>query len=167
LRAVIAKKKEEKVPVKKIVPELPSGEEEKVISLEEAKEKPLKRKKAKKKGEKKEATPKSVVRHRKLEVFERADLYEERKGRPKGRKALKKSKGVAKQFKQTEITTPKAIKRRLKVQETVTVAELAKAMGTKAVGVIKKLMNLGVTANINQSVDFETSLVDEFSVVDF
>ncbi|MBW1887538.1 MAG: translation initiation factor IF-2, partial [Deltaproteobacteria bacterium] len=164
LQAVIAKKKEEKVRVEKIVSELPSGEKEKVVSVEEVKEKPLKRKKDKKKGEKKEATPKSVVRHRKLEVFERADLYEERKGRPRGRKALKRSKGVAKQFKQTEITTPKAIKRKLKVQETVTVAELAKAMGIKAVGLIKKLMNLGVTANINQSVDFETASVvaDDF-----
>jgi translation initiation factor IF-2 len=44
------------------------------------------------------------------------------------------------------------------------VAELAKAIGAKAGEVIKKLMALGVAANINQSIDFETASVvaDEF-----
>ena len=164
LQAVIEKKKEEKARVEKSVPETPSKQEESVISGEEVKEKPLKRKKEKKKGEKGESAPKGIIRHRKLEVFERADLYEERQVRPKEKKALKKAKAVSKKFKQTEITTPKAIKRRIKVQETVTVAELAKAMGIKAVELIKKLMVLGVTANINQSIDFETASVvaDDF-----
>ena len=164
LQAVIAKKKQEKVRVEKTVSELPIKEEGKITPIEEVKEQPSKRKKDKKKGEKKEDTPKSAVRHRKLEVFERADLYEERQVRPKEKKALKRAKAVSKKFKQTEITTPKAIKRRIRVQETVTVAELAKAMGTKAVELIKKLMGVGVTANINQSIDFETASVvaDDF-----
>jgi len=164
LQAVIAKEKEGKIRVEKPVPELPSSKEAKVIPIEEIKEKPSKKKKEKKKGEKGESTPKGIIRHRKLEVFERADLYEERQVRPKEKKALKRAKAVSKTFKQTEITTPKAIKRRIRVQETVTVAELAKAMGSKAVELIKKLIGLGVTANINQSIDFETASVvaDDF-----
>jgi len=132
LQAVIAKKKEEKLRVEKIEPESPSEIEEKVVSIEEGKEKPLKRKKDRKKVEKGEATPKGIIRHRKLEVFERADLYEERQARPKEKKALKRAKAVSKKFKQTEITTPKAIKRRIRVQEKVTVAELGRAMGPKS-----------------------------------
>ncbi len=63
-----------------------------------------------------------------------------------------------------EVTTPKIGKRKIKVQEFVTVAELAKAMGVKAAELIKKLMMLGVVANINQSIDFETAtlVADDF-----
>lgn len=131
---------------------------------EEKKERPSKGKKDKKKVEKKEAVPKSLFRHRKVEVFERADLYEGRKVRPKEKKAKTKAKEAAKQLKQTEITVPKAIKRRIKVPESVTVGDLAKAMGTKAVEVIRKLMRLDVSANINQSIDFDTAslVADDF-----
>ncbi len=115
----------------------------------------------KKKGWKKDAgdTPqkKGVAKWRKKEVYERADLYQDRGKKHKGKKGGKKAKEIPRKFKQTEITTPKAIKRRIKVQETVTVTELAKAMGTKATELLKRLMKLGVMANINQSLDFETA----------
>ena len=115
----------------------------------------------KKKGWKKEsadATPsRAVIKRRKKEVYERADLYQDRGKKHKGKKGGKKGKETPRKFKQTEITTPKAIKRRIKVQETVTVTELAKAMGTKATELLKRLMKLGVMANINQSLDFDTA----------
>ena len=118
-----------------------------------------KKKKDKKKGErtKKDVDSDVRIRHRKLEVFERADLYEDRKPRLKDRKSGKKSKDGVKKLKQTEITTPKASKRRLKVPENVTVSDLAKAMGVKGADLIKNLIKMGVMANINMKIDFETA----------
>ena len=132
---------------------------------EEEEEKPFKKKRDKRKAERrKEEESRVRIRHHKLEVFEKADLYEERGPRLKDRKAIKKGKDVVKKMKQTEITVPRAIKRRLKVQGNVTVGELAKAMGVKAAELIKKLLSLGVMATINKIIDFETASVvaDDF-----
>ena len=127
-------------------------------------EAPEKKGKYKKKGEKKVAGERISVRRKKREVYEKADLYTERGIKRKSKRGGRKAKEAVRKGKQTEITVPKAIKRRIKFQESVTVAELAKAMGTKAVELIKRLMNLGVGAGINQSIDFETASVvaDEF-----
>ena len=57
----------------------------------------------------------------------------------------------------TEITTPKAIKRIVRMDVTITVAELAKTMGIKAAEIVKKLMGLGVMAALNQPVDVDTA----------
>ena len=104
------------------------------------------------------ATPKrSVAKRRKKEVYERADLYQDRGKKRKGKKGGKKTRDIPRKLKQTEITTPKAIKMRIKVQDTVTVTDLAKAMGTKATELLKLLMKLGVMANINQLLDFDTA----------
>ena len=72
---------------------------------------------------------------------------------------------VASKLKKTEITVPKASKRRIKVAEVITVGDLAKKMGVKVAEVINKLMGLGIMATINQSVDFDTAtlLAAEFS----
>ena len=119
--------------------------------------KPSKKKKGWQKDQA-EATPKrSVAKRRKKEVYERADLYQDRGKKRKGKKGGKKTRDIPRKLKQTEITTPKAIKRRIKVQETVTVTDLAKAMGTKATELLKLLMKLGVMANINQLLDFDTA----------
>ena len=68
-------------------------------------------------------------------------------------------------MKKTEITVPKAIKRRIRVGESITTGELAKRMGVKAGDVINKLMGMGVMATINQSIDFDivSLLAAEFS----
>ncbi len=50
----------------------------------------------------------------------------------------------------TQLTTPKAIKRIIKIEEAISVGELAHRMGVKAAAVIKKLMGLGMMANISQ-----------------
>lgn len=144
---------------RRVVEELP------VTPEVEKKGKPARKKRDKKRAEKKEVAPKRSVRHRKIEVFERADLYDGRMLGKKERRGAKKPKDAAKKLKQTEITVPKPIKRRIKVPKQVTVAELAKAMGIKGVEVIKILMSLGAPANINQSIDFETASVvaDEFA----
>jgi translation initiation factor IF-2 len=163
LRAVIGKKKAAAARIERRVPEPPPTEQV-PPTPEPEKAKPSGKKRDKKRAEKREFVPKGLVRHRKIEVFERADLYEGRMLVRKERRAAKKSRETAKKLKQTEITVPKPIKRRIKIQETVTVAELAKAMGIKAAELIRKLMSMGAPASINQSIDFETaSLVgDEF-----
>ncbi len=68
-------------------------------------------------------------------------------------------------MRKTEITVPKAIKRRIRVGETITTGELAKRMGVKAGEVINKLMGMGVMATINQSIDFDIAVLvaSEFS----
>jgi len=117
------------------------------------------RRKEKKRGDK-EVTPRGIVRHRKVEVFERADLYEGRLIRRKKKEAA--GKEVHRKFRAAEASAPQAAKRKLRVPETVTLSDLAKAMGVKAAELIKKLMSMGVMANMNQPVDFETaSLVAE------
>ncbi|HET58652.1 MAG TPA: translation initiation factor IF-2, partial [Deltaproteobacteria bacterium] len=59
--------------------------------------------------------------------------------------------------KKTEITTPKAIKRRIKMDEAIRVGDLAKKMGVKTSEVISKLMSLGMMVTINQSIDADVA----------
>jgi len=76
----------------------------------------------------------------------------------KGPRYFKKKK-VQKKGRKTEITTPKAIKRILKIEEMVSVGDLAKKMSVKANELISKLLNLGTMVTINQSVDYDTAAV--------
>lgn len=71
---------------------------------------------------------------------------------------------VTSKMKKTAITTPKAIKRRIRVGEVITVGELAKKIGVKASEVINKLMGLGLMVTINQSIesDAATLIAGEF-----
>ncbi len=55
------------------------------------------------------------------------------------------------------ISETKAIKKRIKVHETITVGDLAHRMGVKASEVIAKLMGLGVMATLNQAMDVDTA----------
>ena len=59
--------------------------------------------------------------------------------------------------KKPEITIPKAIKRVIKIVDTISVGELAKRMGVKVSEVIKRLMSLGLMATINQALDLDTA----------
>jgi translation initiation factor IF-2 len=58
---------------------------------------------------------------------------------------------------QPEITTPKAIKRKIRIAEAILVGELAKRMGVKGTEVIKKLMDLGLMATLNQAIDADAA----------
>ncbi|HYA15777.1 MAG TPA: translation initiation factor IF-2, partial [Syntrophales bacterium] len=73
-------------------------------------------------------------------------------------------KQVTAKMKKTVITVPKAIKRRIKVGEVITVGELAKKMGVKASEVINKLIGLGLMVTINQGIesDAATLIAGEF-----
>jgi translation initiation factor IF-2 len=92
---------------------------------------------------------------KKREVRERADLYSEGEARAPGRrKGLKKA---IKKVSKSELTVPKAIKRRVKVGDSVTVGELAKRMGIKSSEIIKQLLSMGVVANINYPIDYDSA----------
>jgi translation initiation factor IF-2 len=74
-------------------------------------------------------------------------------------------KSAPAKMKKTEITVPKAIKRRIKVGETISVGDLAKRMGVKASEIINKLMSMDVMATINQTIDYDIASIvaGEFS----
>jgi len=72
--------------------------------------------------------------------------------------ATRKRKGVASRAAlKTQITVAAQHKRVVEMKESISVAELAKEMGIKAIALVKKLMSLGVTATMNQSIDFDTA----------
>jgi translation initiation factor IF-2 len=100
---------------------------------------------------------KKKISFRRKEVVEGKDLYSGASKRPrKGKKGarVRLEKGL-----KPQITTPKAIKRRVKIDDTIILAELAKRMGIKANEMIAKLMSLGVMATVNQTIDFDTAVL--------
>jgi len=162
LRPVPEKKREETPRVEERVSFKPPSREPEAVVPEEEKERRGKKKKEKKGIEREEETPRSAIRLRKFEVFERADLYEGRLIKRKKKEVP--GKEIPKRMKQPELVVPKPAKRKIKVPEKVTVADLAKAMSVKAAELIRKLMALGMVANINQAIDYETAslLADDF-----
>ncbi len=87
-------------------------------------------------------------------VVDRKDIHEEERPRK-----WKEEKRAVARMKKTVITTPKAIKRRLKVGQAITVGDLAKKMGVKASDAISKLIALGMMAGINQSIDRDVATI--------
>ena len=59
-------------------------------------------------------------------------------------------------FKKTQITTPKASKRVVKVYGSMTVSDFAAAMGQRVPAVVKKLAMAGTLVKITDSLDFDT-----------
>ena len=96
---------------------------------------------------------------KKREVRERADLYSGAEGEHRGSGRRKGMKKAVKKLTKGELTVPKAIKRRVKVGESITVGELAKRMGIKSGAIIKQLMQMGVIANINYPIDFDSATI--------
>jgi translation initiation factor IF-2 len=129
----------------------------KIVPLETPEEEELRRKKKKeKKGrdvpEERVEEGKVAIRRRK-EVLLREELYDDR---PRGRS---RGKGKKPKLRKTEITTPKAIKRRIKVPEMISVASLAHKMSVKASEVIQHLLTMGSTATANETIDFDTATI--------
>lgn len=146
-----------------VEPEEPAAEPPKpepAAPPQEAKEAAKPARPAKKRGkrrrvaEEEERGEKPRAPSRRKEVFTGDDLYE----RAPARTAVRgRRRPAVKEARKTEITTPRAIKRRLKLDEAVTVANLARRMGVKASEVIKKLMEFGIMAVLNQALDFDTA----------
>jgi translation initiation factor IF-2 len=95
-------------------------------------------------------------KRKKLKVIKKDTLTSERDYRG-GRMPRKKRALPGKEQKKTEITVPKASKRVIRISNMVPVGELAKQMGVKAGEVLKKLMDLGMMATINQQLDLDTA----------
>jgi translation initiation factor IF-2 len=84
----------------------------------------------------------------------------------RARPGRKKKAAPGRKTKQTEITVPKEIKRVIRIEETITLQELAKRMGVKAMEVVAKLMEMGVgSIHINSTLDADTAkiIAEEFS----
>ncbi len=100
---------------------------------------------------------KKKISFRKKEIVEGKDLYS--RGYP-GRRGRKGAKGKMTVHGQKPlITIPKAIKRRIKIDDVIVLSDLAKRMAVKASEIIKKLMSLGVMATVNQAIDFDTAAI--------
>jgi translation initiation factor IF-2 len=121
--------------------------------------------KAKKKDRKRPVKPeedkrffKKKITFRKKEILDKSDLYDEKALRARKGRRYQKGK-VAIKGEKTLITTPKAIKRRVKIDEAIVVSDLAKRMGVKGSEIIKELITLGVMVTLNQAIDFETAAI--------
>jgi translation initiation factor IF-2 len=68
----------------------------------------------------------------------------------------KKKSVVGRDAKKTQLTTPAAHKRVVRVDGTITLQALAAEMGLKAPALLKKLMSDGVQATMNTELDFDT-----------
>lgn len=118
----------------------------------------VKKKKAKGKSQEPsgEETPRRKL-FRRREIIEQTDLYDnDSMGRTRASRYHKAARATKKSQK-TIITIPRAIKRRVKVAEAITVADLARKMGIKAPDVLRKLITMGTMANLNQPIDFDSA----------
>lgn len=128
------------------------------VKPEETSVKDTKKKKWKKKGEEGDHDRKFLkkkISFRKKSVVEGQDLYDSGYRSRKPRKGAKAKVSASAQ--KTQITTAKAIKRRIKIDEAIVLSELAKRMGIKAGEMIRTLMEMGFMATVNQSIDYDTA----------
>jgi translation initiation factor IF-2 len=157
-----------------IIPEEPEPEEEIEIAqlasrLNVKPEETETREAARKKRARPEEAEREAEKKRKgaappqrKEVVERQDLYSKKelaaqadRERFRDRDKRTPSREAAK----PEPAAQKVTKRPIRIDEAITVANLAKQMGVKAGEVIKKLLLLGLAANINQALDLDTASV--------
>jgi translation initiation factor IF-2 len=94
---------------------------------------------------------------KKVEIIEKRERVFEPSFRPGKGKRREKDRGP--DGRKTEITVPKAIKRIIKITESITVGEMAKRMGVKANDLIRALMKMGFMTTINHPLDFETASI--------
>ena len=102
--------------------------------------------------ESKDRFRKSPVGKRKTRRGETDESYLERGMRLKGRKGEARRRAL-----EAPAAETKAIKKRIKVLETISVGDLAHRMGAKVSQVIARLMGLGVMATLNQALDVDTA----------
>jgi translation initiation factor IF-2 len=92
-------------------------------------------------------------------VIKKSDMADtmERDFQRHGKRPQKRRAMPGKEQRKTEITVPRASKRVVRISEVVTVADLARTMGVKAGDVLKKLLDMGMMATINQALDHDTA----------
>jgi translation initiation factor IF-2 len=91
-------------------------------------------------------------------VIKKSDLDLMQRDQARGGKRPQKRRALpGKEQKKTEVTVPRASKRVIRISEVITVGDLARQMGVKASDVLKKLIDMGMMATINQSLDHDTA----------
>lgn len=71
----------------------------------------------------------------------------------------RKKRPIRREFKKTEITERKAIKKVLRIEDAISVSAISQSLGVKAGEIIKKLIDLGVMATVNQMIDVPTASI--------
>ncbi|MBU4037093.1 MAG: translation initiation factor IF-2 N-terminal domain-containing protein, partial [Proteobacteria bacterium] len=94
---------------------------------------------------------------KKKEIIEVEDLFTPEPRIRKEKKGAKAKTVQGHKGQKTQLTIPKAIKRRIKIDDAIVLSDLAKRMGIKSSEMIKTLMGLGVLATVNQTIDFDTA----------
>lgn len=120
----------------------------------------LDKKKFEVKREKKVGTGAAAGKEEEVQAFSSTEFRKrEMVFQPKKKKGMLNRVGL-----QTQITTPKASKRIVKINQTMKVADLAQEMGLKAAQLTKVLMGQGVMATMSTELDFDTIalIVPEF-----
>lgn len=90
---------------------------------------------------------------KKRQVVSREDLYSSNARLGRGRKRKLPSKKGSK----TQVTKPAAHKRVVRVDGTISVGELGKALGVKSSELLVKLMQMGTMVTVNHQLDIETA----------
>ncbi len=103
-----------------------------------------------------EKAPKTA-RHKKRVIKKEGVVAGQERELRSGRIPKKKRALPGVEQRKTEITVPKASKRVVRISEVVSVGDLARLMGVKAGEVIRKLIDLGMMATINQMLDIDTA----------
>ena len=105
-------------------------------------------------------------RKKKRKVVKKEDMFDalERSFQARQRRPMKRRVAPGQKIAKTELTTPKAIKRVVRINDVTTPGELAKSMGVKAGEVLGVLMRLGVMKSINDVIDLDTTtlVAEEF-----
>ncbi|MGV8073084.1 MAG: translation initiation factor IF-2 [Syntrophobacteraceae bacterium] len=155
-----------------IIPEEPEPEEEVeltqlaarlLVKTEDTETKEVSRKKRKQEEFEKEALErkrKGLAPVRRKEVVEKEDLYSKKElaaQQDRERVRERERRHGFREAAKPEPLVPKLTRRPIKIDEAITVANLAKQMGVKAGELIKKLLVLGLPAHINQALDFDTA----------
>jgi translation initiation factor IF-2 len=125
-----------------------------VMTEEERRQKKKKEKRGRDTAEPAPDTDVAMQVRRRKEVILKEALYDDRQ-----RGSRSRGKGKKPKLRKTEITQPKASKRRIKIPETVTVANLAHKMSVKGTEVIRHLLAMGMAASLNEGIDFETAVL--------
>jgi len=104
-----------------------------------------------------------LTARRRRTAITKTDLFKDAARFQKGAQR-KKKKVVSKKGQKTQLTTPKATKRIVKVEGGITIGDLAKQMSVKAADVLKTLISMGTMATINQVIDVDTAtlIANEF-----
>lgn len=150
---------------KKSGPPAATAPDKKAVTAPVQKEVDKKRKRKRKKGDvvDDKAALKRPVKKRevliKTEVVAVTDEPVRIKPGPLFKRSKRTSRPIKRVMLKTSITTPKASKRVIKIEEVISVGDLAKRMGVKASDLIRKMMELGTMATINKVIDLDTASI--------